>query len=77
LAPASSRKSSINERQLPAAGYQTSIWCRPGTLRIVLKHGRSSIGRAAVSKTAGCRFESCRPCTMKMFEADTSSSMNV
>ena len=25
-------------------------------------HGRSSIGRAAVSKTAGCRFESCRPC---------------
>ena len=25
-------------------------------------YGRSSIGRAAVSKTAGCRFESCRPC---------------
>src|SRR5207253_5756038 len=24
--------------------------------------GRSSIGRAPVSKTGGCRFESCRPC---------------
>ena len=24
--------------------------------------GRSSIGRVAVSKTVGCRFESCRPC---------------
>src|SRR5664279_4834229 len=26
--------------------------------------GRSSTGRAAVSKTAGCRFKSCRPCSM-------------
>ena len=25
--------------------------------------GRSSTGRAAVSKTAGCRFKSCRPCS--------------
>ena len=25
--------------------------------------GRSSTGRAPVSKTGGCRFESCRPCT--------------
>lgn len=24
--------------------------------------GCSSTGRAAVSKTAGCRFKSCRPC---------------
>lgn len=24
--------------------------------------GRSSIGRMTVSKTVGCRFESCRPC---------------
>ena len=24
--------------------------------------GRGSIGRAPVSKTGGCRFESCRPC---------------
>src|ERR1051325_6572956 len=24
--------------------------------------GRSSTGRAPVSKTGGCRFESCRPC---------------
>src|SRR3954447_8324000 len=24
--------------------------------------GRSSIGRAPVSKTGGCRFKSCRPC---------------
>src|SRR5664279_1167136 len=27
--------------------------------------GRSSTGRAAVSKTAGCRFKSCRPCSTK------------
>src|ERR1700749_475127 len=25
--------------------------------------GRSSTGRSAVSKTAGCRFKSCRPCS--------------
>ena len=25
--------------------------------------GRSSIGRAPVSKTGGCRFKSCRPCS--------------
>src|SRR5262245_36954755 len=27
--------------------------------------GRSSTGRAPVSKTGGCRFESCRPCKAK------------
>ena len=27
--------------------------------------GRSSIGRAPVSKTGGCRFESCRPCASR------------
>jgi preprotein translocase subunit SecE len=27
--------------------------------------GGGSIGRAAVSNTAGCRFESCPPCTVK------------
>jgi hypothetical protein len=27
--------------------------------------GRSSTGRAPVSKTGGCRFESCRPCKRK------------
>ncbi len=27
-----------------------------------LIYGRSSIGRVVVSKTIGCRFESCRPC---------------
>jgi hypothetical protein len=27
--------------------------------------GRSSIGRAPVSKTGGCRFKSCRPCWAK------------
>src|SRR5690554_7307735 len=26
--------------------------------------GGGSIGRAAVSKTAGCRFESCPPCSL-------------
>src|SRR4029078_5835795 len=27
--------------------------------------GRGAIGSAPVSKTGGCRFESCRPCTTK------------
>src|SRR5205085_7275654 len=30
--------------------------------------GRSSIGRAPVSKTGGCRFESCRPCGLEQAE---------
>lgn len=30
--------------------------------RLTSTYGCSSIGRAAVSKTAGCRFESCHPC---------------
>jgi hypothetical protein len=29
---------------------------------MVAAEGRSSTGRAPVSKTGGCRFESCRPC---------------
>src|SRR5688572_6238226 len=33
----------------------------PGGLSWIPK-GCSSTGRAAVSKTAGCRFKSCRPC---------------
>ena len=34
----------------------------PGRYNRVATEGRSSIGRAPVSKTGGCRFESCRPC---------------
>ena len=36
-------------------------WCAPGDLASP-PCGSSSTGRAAVSKTAGCRFESCLPC---------------
>jgi hypothetical protein len=32
---------------------------------MVAAEGRSSTGRAPVSKTGGCRFESCRPCCGK------------
>src|ERR1700712_1388623 len=36
---------------------------RPRGLRAIeAPQGCSSIGRAAVSKTAGCRFKSCHPC---------------
>jgi hypothetical protein len=31
---------------------------------MVAAEGRSSTGRAPVSKTGGCRFESCRPCRL-------------
>lgn len=31
------------------------------------RQGCSSIGRAAVSKTAGCGFESCHPCMSHRF----------
>src|SRR4051795_1673771 len=34
----------------------------PGLRAIGAPQGCSSIGRAAVSKTAGCRFKSCHPC---------------
>ena len=47
----SSRARSVMPRMCPKAG---------GT--IPSAQGRSSIGRAPVSKTGGCRFESCRPC---------------
>ena len=40
--------------------------CRQHTLHRETKEGDakgcSSTGRALVSKTSGCRFESCRPC---------------
>ena len=35
---------------------------RPPIQSTAATQGRSSIGRAPVSKTGGCRFESCRPC---------------
>src|SRR4051795_8764539 len=34
----------------------------PGLRAIGAPQGCSAIGRAAVSKTAGCRFKSCHPC---------------
>jgi hypothetical protein len=37
---------------------------RHGYNRLSRAEGRSSIGRAPVSKTGGCRFESCRPCSV-------------
>ncbi len=36
--------------------------------------GGGSIGRAAVSKTAGCRFESCPPCKSGTFGAGARST---
>src|SRR5262245_5778830 len=40
---------------------------RMGTTTLEARtEGRSSIGRAPVSKTGGCRFESCRPCGLNM-----------
>jgi hypothetical protein len=38
---------------------------RPEVSYIQTAQGRSSIGRAPVSKTGGCRFESCRPCWLE------------
>src|SRR5215213_9964964 len=35
---------------------------------IARTEGRSSTGRAPVSKTGGCRFESCRPCRLDQAE---------
>ena len=43
-------------RNLPRSG--STLAGQPS----VVAEGRSSIGRAPVSKTGGCRFESCRPC---------------
>jgi hypothetical protein len=40
-------------------GAEDASTIRPRT------EGRSSTGRAPVSKTGGCRFESCRPCRLK------------
>src|SRR3954467_3814064 len=40
----------------------------PGLRAIGAPQGCSSIGRAAVSKTAGCRFKSCHPCQHHTYE---------
>ena len=39
------------------------LWLLPVPVDRMRPKGRSSTGRAAVSKTAGCRFKSCRPCS--------------
>jgi hypothetical protein len=51
------------ERPSLARRSQGDQGCRnhPGTIARQ-PEGRSSTGRAPVSKTGGCRFESCRPC---------------
>ena len=36
--------------------------------------GRSSIGRAPVSKTGGCRFKSCRPCARRRHQRPPAST---
>src|SRR5437764_631847 len=42
---------------------------RPPEPRVIeVPQGCSSIGRAAVSKTAGCRFKSCHPCVRELVE---------
>jgi preprotein translocase subunit SecE len=42
----------------------------------LLAHGRSSIGRAAVSKTVGYGFNSCRPCNSHAAELLSSRFKN-
>ena len=49
-------------RRMPAIN---PLWVEPQSGRgynRLRNQGRSSTGRAPVSKTGGCRFESCRPC---------------
>src|SRR5690606_3367752 len=54
--------------------YTGRLWGEFVTSRRVYRvtrhptQGRGAIGSAAVSKTAGCRFESCRPCAMGGFD---------
>ena len=49
------------EDELANEQLRTTLHPREATL-VRATQGRSSIGRAPVSKTGGCRFESCRPC---------------
>ena len=60
--PSSARCPSVSDRP----NGERANCVSPGRVRpassAILK-GRSSTGRAAVSKTAGCRFKSCRPCS--------------
>jgi hypothetical protein len=44
------------------------------TLPLATGYARSSIGRAPVSKTGGCRFESCRACSATQTYRPPSSS---
>ncbi len=50
----------------PLQPSEVGVLARRGRVGVlsekVVSKGRSSIGRATVSKTVGCRFESCRPC---------------
>lgn len=43
---------------------------RADAMRARLSQGRSSTGRATVSKTVGCGFESCRPCHLNRRTGD-------
>ena len=56
-------KSTPSARRCTAAAYCAPRGARPdaGTIAPAAQ-GRGAIGSAPVSKTGGCRFESCRPC---------------
>src|SRR5690554_2124353 len=53
----------------PFLAKQSKVNCKRSLCDFVpearfVPKGGGSIGRAAVSKTAGCRFESCPPCSL-------------
>ena len=54
-----------------------SLSCRQAIGKVgVHAQGGGSIGRAAVSKTAGCRFESCPPCECRTTDIHIKSKGN-
>ena len=57
--PNYSALSSVSDRPI---GERVSYVSPEAQVGLPTSKGRSSTGRAAVSKTAGCRFKSCRPC---------------
>ena len=56
------RKSTENGRDRDEEEREQATLHNPEATLERATQGRGSIGRAPVSKTGGCRFESCRPC---------------
>ncbi len=70
LAPMYTRTSGFSQVSALSVGFGSTergarelCESRAQVCHAFIQKGRSSTGRAAVSKTAGCRFKSCRPCS--------------